>query len=181
MSSGVKPHGVVEDDAEKIALKQQDVSAGLAKAASFFDSHAVVNREVAQAGPGESVLVPCFFAGQSGWGEWLWSHDSEQKNEQGQAQEHLAFFLEMTNLGPVAIQVILGDNSIAGQFSVADETVYGLVTAALPSLEEKLATLGYEAQFSCRKKSVAVMQDIKDSLETRTHESGPSSLVDIQA
>lgn len=172
--------GAGEEEPDKARVKPHDLTAGLAKAASFFDSHGAVNREMVHAGQNDCVLVPCFFSGQSGWGEWMWSHEQEE-NSQGQTQEHLAFFLEMTNLGPVSIQVVLGEKSIAGQFSVADEAAYGLLDKALPALEARLGGLGYESQFSCRMKPVAIMQEIKDELKMRTGGAVPSSLVDIQA
>ena len=160
--------------------KQSDVATGVAKAASFFKSQAVVNQEVAHVIQGDCVLVPCFFAGQSGWGEWLWSH--EQKQEQGQqTSENLAFFLEMSNLGPISIQAILGQQSLAGQFRVADDTAHDLIVQGLPVFEERLKALGYDAHFTCQQKPVAVMQEIKNSLERRISDSTPASLVDIQA
>lgn len=180
VSSLAMKQGAGEEGQDKARVKLHDLTAGLAKAASFFDSQAAVNREIVQPGQNDCVLVPCFFSGQSGWGEWLWSHGQEE-NSQGQTQEHLAFFLEMTNLGPVSIQVVLGENSIAGQFSVADAAAYGLLDKALPALEGRLADLGYESQFTCRMKPVAIMQEIKDVLKTRTGGAVPSALVDIQA
>ncbi len=169
-----------DDDGDLPTARVEEAVQGLSRAASFFKAQALVNQEVTQVSQGDCVLVPCFFAGQSGWGEWMWSHE-QGKEGQGQDQEHLAFFLEMSNLGPVSIQAVLGEQSIAGQLQVADDNAYKAISQGLPVLEERLASLGYESHFSCRQKPVAVMQEIKDSLERRTSDFAPSSLVDIQA
>lgn len=165
-------------DESRQTARLSESALGVAKAASFFKSQAVVNQEVVHVTQGDCVLVPCFFVGQSGWGEWMWSH--EQQEGQDQEKENLAFFLEMSNLGPVSIQAILGEKSLSGQFQVADNKAYSLIVEGLPLLEERLAALGYDAHFTCRQKPVAVMQDIKEALEGRTT-SVPTSLVDIQA
>jgi hypothetical protein len=172
-----------EDDnirGDKHSVKMAETVTGVAKAASFFESQAHVNHEVARMVQGDCVLVPCFFAGQSGWGEWLWSHEQKEGQDQ-QPQENLAFFLEMSNLGPVSIQAVLGSRSLTGQFRVADDRAYELLVQGLPVLEERLNVLGYETHLSCRQQPVAVIQEIKDSLEQRTSDSSPVSLVDIQA
>ncbi len=163
------------------AAKVNETLVGLASASSFFKAQALVSHEVAQVTRGDFVLVPCFFAGQSGWGEWLWSH--EKGGEEGQKDNHekLAFFLEMSNLGPVSIQAILAEKTLSAQFRVADDAAYRAIVMALPQLEERLKILGYKANITCQQKPVAVMQEIKDTLESRTNGGIPSSLVDVQA
>jgi hypothetical protein len=159
---------------------RHDSAAGLTKASSFFNAHTLVNHEIAQATQTDYILIPCFFAGQSGWGEWLWSH--EQSGEgQGESHENLAFFLEMSNLGSVSIQAILGEKSFTGQFKVTDDTAYQAISKALPQLEERLNSLGYRTNLTCSKKNVAIMQEIKDVLESKTNDSTPSALVDVRA
>lgn len=163
------------------SAKVNETLAGLAKASSFFRAQALVSHEVAQVTQGDFVLVPSFFAGQSGWGEWLWSHEKGGEEGQKDSHEKLAFFLEMSNIGPVAIQAILAEKTLSAQFRVADDTAYRAIVLALPQLEERLKTLGYKANLTCQQKPVAVMQEIKDTLESRTNEASPSSLVDVQA
>ena len=178
-SSQMRPEDDETSPDEKHSGKMNEAVLGVAKAASFFKSQTVVNHEVAHATQGDCVLVPCFFAGQSGWGEWMWSRESKGKQEE--SKENLVFFLEMSQLGPVAIQAILGENSLSGQFQVTDDHAQQLINQGLPVLEEHLGALGYKAHFSCRIKPVAVMQEIKELLENRTSDTNPTSLVDIQA
>lgn len=171
-----------EDDVGvvKHSTKINETTIGLTKVASFFSSQVIVNQEVAHVTQGNCVLIPCFFAGQTGWGEWIWSHEQEREGQEN-TSENLAFFLEMSNLGPVSIQAILGERTVSGQFRVADDNAYKSLLQALPKLEERLNALGYKAQLTCQQKPVAIIQEIKDSLESRTTGSSPSSLVDVRA
>lgn len=91
------------------------------------------------------------------------------------------FFLEMSNLGALTIQVILKEKKLRGQILMADKKGSELVAALLPDLQNRLEAFGYDVvDFPCSCQSLNVMQELKESLHSRAG-SGSVSLLDVQA
>lgn len=161
-------------------LSEMEMPAAARKLASFFEAHTRVNTEVAPQGRSDFYIVPSVFTSQAGWGEWLWSRDAPAGNSKGSGQESLVFFLEMSNLGALTIQVILNEKKMRGQILMADKKGSELVAALLPGLRERLAGFGYDVvAFPCSCQPLNVMQELKENLHNRVG-SESVSLLDVQ-
>ena len=157
-------------------LSEMEMPAAARKLASFFEAHTRVNAEAAPQGRSDFYIVPSVFACQAGWGEWLWSRESPAGNNEASGQESLVFFLEMSNLGALTIQV----KKMWGQILMADKEGSELVAALLPDLWERLAGFGYDVvAFPCSCQPLNVMQELKESLHNRVG-SESVSLLDVQ-
>lgn len=150
------------------------------KLAAFFEAHARVNAEPAP-GPSNFYIMPALFAGQAGWGEWLWSQEKADEGTGGSHQENLVFFLEMSQLGALTVQVILKGKKMRGQILMEDKKGRDLVAALMPGLCQRLEAFGYDiVDFSCTCQPLNVMQELKESLH-RQAGTAPVSLLDVQA
>lgn len=150
------------------------------KLAAFFEAHARVNGEPAP-GPSHFYIMPALFAGQAGWGEWLWSQEKADEGTGAAHQENLVFFLEMSQLGALTIQVILKGKKMRGQILMEDKKGRDLVAALLPGLCQRLEAFGYDIiDFPCLCQPLNVMQELKESLH-RQAGTAPVSLLDVQA
>lgn len=162
-------------------LSEAEMPAAARKLASFFDAHSRVNSEVAPQGQSDFYIMPSVFSAQAGWGEWLWSRERSPADNDSGGQENLAFFLEMSNLGALTIQVILKEKKLRGQILMSDKKGCGLVASLLPGLLERLQAFGYDVvDFPCSCQPLNVMQELKESLHARAG-SGSVSLLDVQA
>lgn len=150
------------------------------KLAAFFEAHARVNAEPAP-GPSHFYIMPALFAGQAGWGEWLWSQEKADEGTGGAHQENLVFFLEMSQLGALTVQVILKGKKMRGQILMEDKKGRDVVAALMPGLCQRLEAFGYDiVDFSCTCQPLNVMQELKESLH-RQAGTAPVSLLDVQA
>ncbi|MBU1638909.1 MAG: hypothetical protein KKG53_00365 [Proteobacteria bacterium] len=161
-------------------LSEAEMPAAAHKLASFFEAHSRVNAETPQA-QSNFYIMPALFSGQTGWGEWLWSREGSAADNDGHFQESLVFFLEMSQLGALTIQVILKEKKLRGQILMEDKEGSELVAALLPGLRERLEAFGYDVvDFSCKCQALNVMQELKESLHRRAGLE-PISLLDVQA
>lgn len=161
-------------------LAKAEAPAAARKLASFFEAHSRVNAETGRQGQADFYIMPTIFTGQVGWGEWLWSRERSSGESDGGNQENLVFFLEMSNLGPLTIQVILKEKKLRGQIVMADKKGSELVTSLLPGLQARLEAFGYDVvDFPCRCQPLNVMQELKDSLHNLSG-TGQLSLLDVQ-
>ncbi len=183
---GLGPKSVVEESRQDIETMFNRLVEGqrpevAAKLSSFFEGHARLNGEAAPSGQANFYLIPSLFTGQTGWGEWLWSREQSADNPEAGGQENLLFFLEMSNLGALTIQVMLQDKKIRGQIAMADKEGSLLVASLLPKLQERLEAFGYQVMdFSCTCQPLNIMQELKENLQQQAG-AGPVSLLDIQA
>lgn len=183
---GLGAKSVVEEGRQEIETMFSRLVEGqrpevAAKLASFFEGHARVNGEAAPSGQANFYLIPSLFTGQTGWGEWLWSREQSTDNPEAGGQENLLFFLEMSNLGALTIQVMLQDKKIRGQIAMADKEGSLLVEALLPELQERLEAFGYQVMdFSCTCQPLNIMQELKEKLQQQAG-AAPVSLLDIKA
>lgn len=161
-------------------LSEAKMPAAAHKLASFFEAHSRVNAETPQT-QSNFYIMPALFSGQTGWGEWLWSREGSSGDNDAHFQENLVFFLEMSQLGALTIQVILKEKKLRGQILMEDREGSELVASLLPGLRERLEAFGYDVvDFSCKCQSLNVMQELKENLHRRAG-SEPVSLLDVQA
>lgn len=112
------------------------------------------------------LLFPCFFALGAGWGQWLLSLDQEKGAESGEQTCVLSFFLEMSRLGEVQIQIRVRGQSLHGEFAVAAEPVLHHLETQLAELRELLGGLGYDpVVLSCRLAGTTLLESLKSSIE----------------
>ncbi len=166
-----------------VRIPEAEMPMATRKFASFFEAHSRVNEELAGQSSGSQsdfYIMPTVFAGQTGWGEWLWSKEDQPGNNDGKSQENLVFFLEMSNLGALTIQILLKEKKLRGQIIMSDKKGSELVASLLPGLQPRLEALGYEMDdFSCTCQPVNLMQELKESLHGQIG-SGTVSLLDVQ-
>lgn len=140
-------------------------------------AHQEINFQPPQQDNQNFYLFPCFFAEQNGWGEWLFSLE---RQEPSSAERYsLSFFLEMTNLGPMAIMATITDKTIRGEFSLQTERARSHLASSLDSLAASLKNQGYTAvHFSCSINKKEFIQQFKETLEKKTS-TARFTLVDI--
>ncbi|MEW6595183.1 MAG: flagellar hook-length control protein FliK [Thermodesulfobacteriota bacterium] len=125
-------------------------------------------------------LFPCFFAMGEGAGSWLLQTTAEEGAAGGTAYT-LSFFLEMSRLGEVQLQVTVQENEVRGVFFLADETAVAHLRREVPELKERLAALGYRAgSFSCQVARGNLVQGLKIALEEAAG-LAPTRLLDVKA
>ncbi len=106
-----------------------------------------------QAGNNLLLIAPLFFAGKSGWGEWLVRQEKEQAPNQtgGKASLRFDFFLQLSNLGEMQLSLQVRDQNLQGTFFLEDRAMVEHLSARLGKLQESLAGQGFEApSFHCR-------------------------------
>ena len=65
----------------------------------------------------------------------------------------------MSALGPVAVEAVLGPQSISGSIIVTDAPKAEFITPRLEGLEESLRQAGFKAEFSVRARSAGEAWD----------------------
>lgn len=125
-------------------------------------------------------LFPCFFAMGEGAGSWLMQTAAEE-GPAGEAGYTLAFFLEMSRLGEVQLQMTVQGEEVRGSFHLADEAAVAHLRQELPELRGRLAGLGYRVgEFSCRPTRTPLLQGLKQALEEAAG-LAPTRLLDVKA
>ncbi len=111
-------------------------------------------------------FFPCFFAGDSGWGQWLF-HKNEKKGQQKDQAYSLSFFLEMSRIGNLHCQVHVQGQALQGHFFVDSEKISTHIRQAFSELTDILNNLGYSpVSFSCEFKQTSMIQELKESLQS---------------
>lgn len=139
---------------------------GLAHLLKLFDSFAQLNSQPVAQDQHNFFLFPCFFSGESGWGEWLFRFAKEGKSgDESGGKYGLSFFLEMSNLGELHFQVYLRGNSLQGVFSVLDEGGSRHLLENLDELSLTLKDLGFHpVNLSCQLAQAKNMHRLKEEL-----------------
>ena len=129
------------------------------------------------------LLFPCLFAMGAGVGQWLFTLDrGEDQTATGEEPGYtLSFFLEMSRLGEVQIQLRVKDQALQGECVVNSEAVQEHLAPQLGELEELLGKLGYEpVHFSCRVAKASMLESLKTGLETAA-QMDSVRIVDLEA
>ena len=152
--------------------------AALARIGGMLEALVAMNEQPPTANQAPFWLLPCFFALDAGAGSWLLS--LEQDAESSEDEASLAFFLEMSRLGELQLQVRLRGERLEGTFFLADARALNFLRGRLSELRERLDNLGYQAVFRCRLAECPLLPALKAELE-RVAGSGPRKLIDITA
>lgn len=125
-------------------------------------------------------LFPCFFAMGEGAGSWLLQTAAEE-GPAGESNYTLSFFLDMSRLGELQLQVTVQGEQVAGVFYLADEVAVGHLRRELPELKERLAALGYQVgAFSCTVARERLLPALKNAVEQAAG-LAPTRLLDVKA
>lgn len=167
------------------ALPAEGIAASTA-AATIARSHALLaamahcNQQVPAQHQPLFWFFPCFFAMGEGAGSWLLQTAAEEGPE-GKGGYTLSFFLEMSRLGEVQLQVAVKGEEVRGAFALADEAAVAHLRQALPELKERLAALGYRVgPFSCSVARERLLPGLKRALEEAAA-LAPTRLLDVKA
>jgi len=137
---------------------------------SLLELQSELNALPGPSGQALFLLFPCFFAMGAGWGQWLFSLAQEQEGGQGERESVLSFFLEMSRLGEMQVQVRVRGGNLYGEFAVATEQVLRHLEPRLAELRGLLEGLGYEpVLLSCRLAATSLLESLKSGIE---HASG---------
>jgi len=161
---------------ELVALLAEDRGGVLGKASAaamqklglLLELQGELNALPASAQQAQFLLFPCVFAMGAGVGQWLFSLDrGEDQAATGEGRGYtLSFFLEMSRLGEVQIQIRVKEQSLQGECIVNGEAVQKHLAPQLGELEELLGNLGYgQVHFSCRVAKTTMLESLKGGIE----------------
>ncbi len=141
---------------------------GLEKLSRMVEMHCLLNSQPVSSDQTPFFIFPCFFSGEAGWGEWIFSMDQEDDSGGRQQQEHytLSFFLDMSRIGEVRLKVTLAGKALQGEFSMAGETAVSHMKKHLPNLTQILEKMGFgPVKFSCRVAKTGMFQEFRAALQ----------------
>ena len=161
---------------ELIALLAEDRGGFLGKSSAaamqklglLLELQGELNALPASAQQAQFLLFPCVFAMGAGVGQWLFTLDrGEDQAATGEERGYtLSFFLEMSRLGEVQIQLRLKGQALQGECMVSGEAVREHLAPQLVELEELLGKLGYgPVHFSCRVAKASMLESLKVGIE----------------
>ncbi|MFA6284225.1 MAG: flagellar hook-length control protein FliK [Desulfurivibrionaceae bacterium] len=158
-------------------------AAAMQKLGLLLELQGELNGQPASAQQAQFLLFPCVFAMGAGAGQWLFSLDrDEDQAATGEERGYtLSFFLEMSRLGEVQIQLRVKDQALQGECVVNTEAVQEQLAPQLGELEELLGKLGYgPVHFSCRVAKASMLESLKTGIETAA-QLGSVRIVDLKA
>ena len=141
---------------------------GLEKLSRMVEMHCRLNSQPVSSDQTPFFIFPCFFSGEAGWGEWIFSMDQEDDSGDRQQQEHytLSFFLDMSRIGEVRLKVTLAGKALQGEFLMADETAVSHMKKHLPNLTQILEKMEFgPVTFSCRVAKTGMFQEFRAALQ----------------
>ncbi|MDH3392666.1 MAG: hypothetical protein OEL66_01570 [Desulfobulbaceae bacterium] len=149
--------------------------------AKFLDAHQQLNAHHAGKPP-DFLLFPCFFAGNAGWGEWMFQMEEENgKGEEKQTTCSIDFFLQMSQLGDIRLKVFLKDSTIRGDFFVGTDSARTHLNKTLPQLVTILEGHDYHpVSLTVHPSAENLFHSFKRELEEKTNLK-PFALIDVTA
>jgi hypothetical protein len=161
---------------ELIALLAEDRGGVLGKSSAaamqklglLLELQGELNALPASAQQAQFLVFPCVFAMGAGVGQWLFSLDrDEDQAASGEDRSYtLSFFLEMSRLGEVQIQLRVKGQALQGECVVSTEAVREHLAPQFGELEGLLGKLGYgPVRFSCRVAKVSMLESLKTGIE----------------
>ncbi len=140
----------------------------LERLAGFLKNIGQVNETPVPSNQQNFLLFPCFFSGNAGWGEWLFSLDREEKEASRPPAYSLEFFLAMSQLGDVHIRLQLQDRSIGGEVGVESEEIFSFLEKELPILVHAIEGLDFRpVHIQIRQSNNSHLQNLKEALESK--------------
>ena len=141
---------------------------GLEKLSNMLEMHCRLNSQPVSSDQTPFFIFPCFFSGDAGWGEWIFSMDQEDDSGNGKQQGRytLSFFLDMSRIGDVHLKITLADKALQGEFSMADKTAVSHMEKCLPDLIRILEKMGFgPVTFSCHVAKTDLLQEFRATLQ----------------
>ncbi len=138
---------------------------------NLFGAHAQLNNLAPVSQQGQNLfLYPCFFAGASGWGEWLFSFDRQDgRGKDSPLPEYaVSFYLTMSRLGEMHLQLFGRDKELRGRFTMDSRSAAAHVSAHLAQLQPILERLYQPVTLSCQYESVNNLRKIKTDLARKS-------------
>lgn len=160
------------------AAAGRETLAALARVGGVLEAMVAMNEQPPPSNQAPFWLLPCFFALDAGAGSWLLSREGAE--EGGEESSSLAFFLEMSRLGEMQLQVRVQGERLEGDFFLADPEAARFLGARLGELEERLTELGYRAILRCRTGAEPLLPALKGALEKAVGTTA-RQLIDIKA
>lgn len=144
-------------DPEQTALMREllGASQGLA---GLFESNQRLNAELLPQRDSLFFALPLLLGDKLEHGELLLELPSGKERGQGKGQTRLAFLLNLTHLGPLAIQAMVAPGRVNGEFITDSPGKAEFLQSRLPELERALSGLGFEASFTVSLKTPAQVQ-----------------------
>ena len=143
-------------------------AAAMQKLGLLLELQGELNALPASAQQAQFLLFPCLFTMGAGVGQWLFTLDrGEDQTATGEDRGYtLSFFLEMSRLGEVQIQLRVKGQTLQGECVVNTEAVREHLAPQLAELEALLGKLGYESvHFSCRVAKASMLESLKTGIE----------------
>jgi len=174
-SESLKPGGLDLTEVMKTAgnVNARALSPGmdsesLERLAGFLKSMGSVNEAPVSSDQEDFLLFPCFFCGEAGWGEWMFSLDREREESSKSPSYSLEFFLTMSHLGDVHIKTQLQDRTVRGEVGVGSDEVLSFLEKELPHLVEAIEALDFgPVQIQCCHSKKTHLQNVKETLEAK--------------
>ncbi len=166
------------------ALRDLD-SPAAQKLARLLEAHGAVNQPASSPAPGSQgdyYLFPVFFAEQAGRGEWLFSFEQQGGSESDpQAATAISFYLSMSRLGDVHLNITARPKTLTGVFTLTTEAAADHVRQHLPQLTEALHPLAEKVIITCRAAQFDYLKTLKDDLTAKVGLEEHFALVDVKA
>ncbi|MHB1380337.1 MAG: flagellar hook-length control protein FliK [Desulfurivibrionaceae bacterium] len=154
--------------ADKAAILGKANAAAMQKLGLLVELQGEINALPASAQQAQFLLFPCLFAMGAGAGQWLFTLDSgEDQAATGEERGYaLSFFLEMSRLGELQIQLRVKGQALQGECVVSTEAVREHMAPQLGELEDLLGKLGYgPVRFSCCVAKSSMLESLKSGME----------------
>lgn len=164
-------------------LEGKAETAVLRKLALLMELQQQLNTAAPVPNHGRFFLLPCFFAFGAGHGQWLLVLDREDGQEAGSEGRGyaLSFFLSLSRLGELQIQLKVRGKSLSGEFWVENAGARNYLASELAGLEDLLKGLGYApVALSCRVARTSMLESFKAGIEAAAGLERVS-LVDLRA
>ena len=161
------------NSSELVGLLEKLDKPGLQKLVRLLDAHSQLTSSQPQEGAAKTeqyLLFPSFFAGESGWGEWLFSFDSDQRGSEQESQinYNISFYLSMSQLGDVHLKLHQKEGALSGVFSFETKEAADHVRKNLPELVGHLEELFAPVNLNCVCSEKLILQQLKEDLSAKS-------------
>lgn len=141
--------------------------ATLQRLAVLLDLQAELTALPSPANQAALLLAPCLFSMDSGWGQWMLSMDRQIGPGEAEPGCTISFFLEMSRLGELQLQVRIKGKALHAEMVAESEEAQRHVEGMGQDLVGLLSRFGYSpVSFACRKaRATGMLAALKSCLE----------------
>jgi len=172
LSPALKLPALIEELLSPNMIKGATLKEELTQLLKVFQGMQNINQQSGGHEQPDIFLYPCFFAGEAGWGEWFSAfHNKKGQQAEGENDAYtLAFYLKMSSLGDLSLQLTMQSDSLTGQFQFESESKKEYVQSRLPDLVNSLRDYGLNrVSFSCQVAKNNVKQTWLNALADCAH------------